>query len=430
MIIDNIKIPENYKKIYIGLSGGVDSMVLLHFIKTNFTDIDIEAIHVNHGIQEIGKKWAIDCAEFCDKLNVKLNVAEVSVAAGGNLEERARIARYSAFKEIAGGGLIALAHHADDVAETLMLRLLRGSGTEAAGNMRELSKHDDLSIWRPLLKISRSDIEDYARTNEIPWVEDPSNKNEMFDRNFIRNSLLPMLEERFPGAKSNLAVSSSMLLADADLLKPYIDDAYNQCVDNKGLILLDKLTEIDDKLGAHVLRKWLAENGQKIGRVKLSEIIRQINLNHDSIQISADLDDGYKFKTWRGRAYIIDGGLELIKPADNIKWRGENDLHLPGGFVLKRVDLNDELTVSFRRGGETIKLPGRNISHNVKKLTSAIIPPWLRDITPYIYMGDELICVGDSIKSNNKLADLISVEFISDNKNNVTVSSSFKKPTF
>src|SRR5262245_11065640 len=189
------------KRIAVGLSGGVDSVVLLHQLK----DRGVSAIHVHHGLSPNADAWADFCRTVCKGLGVPLVISRVKVEKSGKgLEAAARDARYAAFRK-SKADVIALAHNLDDQAETVLMNLLRGAGLRGASGMPEHSKLGAKTLWRPLLGVSRKELLAYARKHKLAWIEDESNANEALTRNFVRRSIGPMLEQKFPQWKQSLA---------------------------------------------------------------------------------------------------------------------------------------------------------------------------------------------------------------------------------
>lgn len=205
-------------RLCVGLSGGRDSVVLLHLLVGLGLNGRLSAIHVHHGLSPQADAWADFCRALCGRLGVPLVVERVAVPrdSGFGLEAAARRARYAAFTGC-GADCLLLAHHQGDQAETLLFNLLRGAGVTGAAAMPVERLLDGLRILRPLLDVPRAAIVSYAAEAGLAWVEDESNANVDFSRNFIRHDVLPLLEGRFPGATERL-VSAAGHFAEADLL--------------------------------------------------------------------------------------------------------------------------------------------------------------------------------------------------------------------
>lgn len=185
----------------VGFSGGLDSTVLLHALKTLVDKQSLVAIHINHGLSANADAWQRHCQAVCQRWGLPLHVERVEIAGEGAIEERARKARFEAFAQaMAKGDCLLLAHHRQDQAETVLFRLLRGAGVAGLGAIRPQRSFAGGQILRPLLAVDRADLEAYARAQDLVWVEDESNTNTSFDRNFLRQKILPALRSRWPAA--------------------------------------------------------------------------------------------------------------------------------------------------------------------------------------------------------------------------------------
>lgn len=204
------------ERLVVGLSGGRDSVVLLHALVELGLGSRLAAIHVHHGLSPKADAWADFCADLCQRLDVPLQEARVTVArdSGAGLEAAARQARYAAFAEC-GADCLLLAHHQGDQAETLFFNLLRGAGVAGAAGAAVERSHGALRVLRPLLDVPRAAIDAYAKAHELAWIEDESNADTDFSRNYLRHEVLPILEKRFPGASERLALSATHF-AEAD----------------------------------------------------------------------------------------------------------------------------------------------------------------------------------------------------------------------
>ncbi|MBP7982151.1 MAG: tRNA lysidine(34) synthetase TilS [Arenimonas sp.] len=399
-----IQSPPPSQTIYAGFSGGLDSTVLLHALKHEIDParFTLNAIHVHHGLHPYADHWAAHCLELCQRWGIALNIVNIHITdTGRNLEHQAREARYRAFSDmLKPGDCLALAHHQNDVAETLLLRLMRGSGTEALGNMREIQQRGHYSVWRPLLHYSRPELEQYAQAHQLDWIEDGSNADVRFDRNFIRHRILPELEQRFPSAAQRLAHSASLLTADADLLQPRIEALVQQCADG-GQLDAVSLRALEPALQAHVIRHWLEQHACALpGAAALTEFIRQLAAaqSDDDTQLAcAD----YALRIWNGRIFLVRDQALAVPAEFDLAWDGMQALALPrGGSLRWQGNPHCATRVTYRRGGERILLAGRTQSQSVKKLLSSRVAPWLRDSLPFVYNEQgELLAVADVLSA-------------------------------
>src|SRR3990172_3911205 len=239
-------------RLVLGLSGGLDSMVLLEVLRRLAGPLDfrLSCVHVNHNISPNARRWAAFCARRCKRQDIALALHEVDVAPyrAEGLEAAARRARYQVYASLDQADFIVLAQHLDDQAETLLLQLLRGAGVKGGaamplireqGSDKKASSARAPAILRPMLAVSRKEIEAYARANKLKWVEDESNADTRHDRNFLRHEVLPVIERAFPGYRATLARAAGHL-AEASLI-------------------LDELAQADAKLAASGNTLVLAE---------------------------------------------------------------------------------------------------------------------------------------------------------------------------
>ncbi|MGM0572056.1 MAG: tRNA lysidine(34) synthetase TilS, partial [Pseudomonadota bacterium] len=206
-----------HSRIRIALSGGMDSVLLLHVAASLYAGTDrLSAVHVNHQLQPNADQTERFCQQVCGELGVPLDIRRVVVrsrqGAGkdtGGIEEAARHARYQVFEDIlVPDELLLMAHHGDDQAETVLFRLLRGTGVAGLGGMPGSRPLGEGLLYRPLLAFSRGELQAWATEKGIDWVEDPSNTDERFDRNFLRQTIMPLLKARWPSLISRIGHSA------------------------------------------------------------------------------------------------------------------------------------------------------------------------------------------------------------------------------
>ena len=351
-------------EIAVGLSGGVDSVVLLHQLKES-SPAQVRAIHVHHGLSPNADAWTAFCRSFCKRLGVPLTVRKVSVRrAGKGLEAAAREARYQAFKETKAD-VIALAHNLDDQAETVLMNLLRGAGTRGASGMAEHSRLGGKVLWRPLLGKTRKEILAYARANRLEWVEDESNADEALTRNFIRLRVAPLLEQKFPQWKQSFA------RAARHFAKKEIG-------------------------GEELLRKYLQSKGLKApSEAKLGEMLKQLSSGGSRVKLR---HDGATLRTYRGTVFVDAERAAEFSPQE---WGGEPRLKLPelGGELRfrkargKGIALEHQpLSIRLRSGGERLQPDPLRPRRTLKNLfQEAGVPPWERERLPLLYRGDDLV---------------------------------------
>lgn len=393
------------KKLLMAFSGGVDSRVLLECLAKlkNTLHFKLLAMHVHHGLSQNADQWADFCQTTCNALDVPIEIVHVTInrAAGIGIEAVARQARYEALAS-ASADLIVLAHHKDDQAETFLLQLMRGAGVKGLSAM---ASHDDSRrLVRPFLDTDRSAIEAFAKKHELTWIEDESNSDARFDRNFLRHQIIPTLQERYPSLNNVLARSASHMAEASQLLDELAEIDAKACLLGKQL-KLEALASLSDTRARNLLRWWLASNQQPLPNTqRLQEMLRQlITAKSDSlIRVAVDVSEKVYLRRYKDLAYIDrDTESETI----SFVWNGEPELALPDGSVLKfekgigsglaysRLGIQ-KLRISQRVGGERFKpypnKPTRTVKH---LLQEANIPPWLRNRVPMIYFDDKLAMI-------------------------------------
>jgi len=354
--------PLRGKRAAVALSGGVDSVVLLHLLK----DQGVKAIHVHHGLSPNADAWAQFCRELCKQWKVPLTVRRVRVAkAGEGPEAAARAARYSAFKRIKEDQIF-VAHHLDDQAETVLMNLLRGAGVAGARGMQPLSRLGGKKLVRPLLDVAREEILAYAKKHRLGWIEDESNAQDKFTRNFVRRQLGPLIASRFPAWKASVARAARHF--------------------SKQEIGADRL-----------LRAYLREKGLKApSEAKLVEMLKQLTSRGARTLVE---HEGMRLRVYRGRLAVEPAAPEA--PFAPLRWQGERQLAIPalGGELRfrrsrgKGIDAKHKpLLVRLRAGGERLQPDPRRPRRTLKNLfQEAGVPPWQRERLPLLFSGETLV---------------------------------------
>ncbi len=357
------------KRVAVGLSGGMDSVVLLHLMRALAPRLgyQLSAIHVNHGLSPNAGDWQKFCSALCFELGVALKKVKVKVKRGRQgLEAAARAARRAAFMK-QDVDAIALAHHLDDQAETVLFNLLRGAGLEGASGMPAAGKLGRKALLRPMLGAPRAAVRDYAAAHRLAWIEDESNRDETLTRNFIRRRVGPLLETRFPRWREGIA-RAARHFAGAEL------DA------------------------SRVLRAYLKGKGLRApSEAKLVEMLKQFDSKSGAIE-----HDGVLFRRYRGRVFIDKN--KIRKPFKPRAWSGEPRLSLPalggelrfmrarGQGIDRSLLKSGKFHVRLRGGGERLQPDARRPRRSLKNLfQEAGIPPWERKRLPLLYRGDELV---------------------------------------
>lgn len=397
------------KSMTVALSGGVDSVVLLHLLhqlqKTHH--FNLKASHVHHGLSKNADKWVKFCEKLCAKLSISLDVNYIQLPQKKSLgiEGEARRLRYEKLLQ-SKTDLVVLAHHEDDQAETFLLQLIRGAGVKGLSSMAHFD--DSRRLWRPLLNASRTDIESYAKKYKLKWLEDESNQNTDFDRNFIRSKVLPILKNRFSHiikvisrSASHLAEAQHLLddLAKLDLKNTLKSSNYKHKLQVK---TLEKLSLSRAK---NVLRYWLEINDQLMpSKDLLDECLRQALIAKKDATIKIQLSKDFEIRRYKDEIYIVKKNKNKEKNYAII-WAGESEIILPNGqkLTFKKVKgkgihlkfLRDqELKIRNRQGGEFFKPDSKRPTKKIKQLLQeSDLPPWEREFFPMIFIGGDLACV-------------------------------------
>lgn len=392
-------------------SGGRDSSVLLHALAhlPKARELGLRALHVDHGLHVESADWAAHCARFCGSLDVPLISLRVTVdsACGEGVEAAARRARYAAFAEsLRDGEWLALAHHRDDQVETVLLKLLRGAGPDGLGGMRARRPFGGGALWRPLLETPREELDRYATSHGIEFLEDPANRDPHFARNLVRHELVPLLKRHWPHAGTAILHSARLCRAAADHLAREADAALALLQREHRSLDADGWCGLPEALRAPVLDRWLRDQDLPVpADTQRRELERQVSTAaEDAVPCVAW--PGAEVRIWDGRLHASPP-LPALPAAWRSPWNGE-PLALPEGcgmLLARAADgaapvghalFEPPLEVRLRRGGERIKPDGGPHTRELRDLfQQARIPPWVRERCPMIFAGGELVAVAD-----------------------------------
>ena len=391
-------------RVCVGLSGGIDSCVLLDLLTRIAREhpLRLSAVHVDHGLSRHASAWAAFCRTRCRDLGVDLRVSEARLVSGANLEAAARSARYAVFQQVPGDA-VALAHMLDDQVETMMLRLNRGSGVRGLAGMPGLrSLPGGALLVRPLLSVSRSEIVAYAKAAGLTWVEDETNRQTHFDRNYLRHEVLPALALRFPAYRQTWARAAENLADAAELLDEVAAvDAGTETADR---LNLSALRALGPARARNLLRWFVVRQGGALpGRLRLEEALRQMLASDRASQP----DIAFGAVRLRRHADALQGVVELppIPPGWSQCWRGEDTLQLEHGLGvlrfasvhgcgLSRRLLLGRAGVKVRAGGERLKRFPLRPSRTLKNLLrEAGFPPWQRNRLPLLIIAGQVAWV-------------------------------------
>lgn len=392
--------------LYVAFSGGLDSTVLLHLLvdlRQRQSLPALHAIHVHHGLQAAADAWPQHCREVCAALDVPLSVRHVQVPAGASLEQAARQARYAAFTDVLGAGAWLLsAQHRDDQAETLLLRLLRGAGVRGLAAMASRRRLGQGYLLRPLLDVPRAALEAYARRHGLRWIEDPSNEDIQFARNFLRAQVLPLLRSRWPQAATSLARSAAHLSEAQQLLDELaVQDLQNARLPSEFAWLdlpnlaLAPLAGLSAARQRNALRHWLAP----VSRLPDTDHWAGWEALRDAGAAAHPLwrlTDGELHRA-AGHLWWLAGDW-LRAPAEAVVWDDpRQSLALPGNGQLRfdGVAPSVALQVRYRQGGEVMQLPGRGQRDLKRLLNECGVPGFVRSRLPLLFKGGQLLAVAN-----------------------------------
>jgi tRNA(Ile)-lysidine synthase len=399
-----------HSHILVGLSGGMDSVVLLHLLHQLAPRFDwrLSALHVHHGISRNADDWASFCEGFCARLSVPLHIKQVDISplrADHGVEAAARKLRYAAFLG-QQCDCVALAHHADDQAETLLLQLLRGSGIRgaAAMAMHKSATSQAPATVRPLLDIPQSVLLEYASLHSLRWVEDESNTDDSYPRNFLRHRLFPLLEKKFPAYRETLTRGAKNFAEAGELL----DDLAQ--LDAQGSVLnvaleVARLRNLSAARAKNLLRFFLHKRGAPMPQsAQLDEMLHQLLHARSDAGVCVD------YGRWQVRRYqdAVYAFPELPEPEADVvvHWSGERELQWPtlgkvvafshsigNGIDLDKLRLAP-VTLRIRSGGESLRPHPGAANRSLKNLLQERrVPPWQRERLPLLYCGEELVSV-------------------------------------
>jgi len=382
------------QRLWIAYSGGLDSHLLLYALAQLRPPFELRAIHIHHGLHAQADNWAKHCQEVCQVFKIACEVKRVKVrlAPRESLEANARSARYDAIGQIlAPDDVVLTAQHADDQAETLLLQLLRGAGVAGLAAMPPISRLAKGWLVRPLLAYTRAQLEDYARQANLHWIEDSSNADTRFARNFLRHEIIPLLEQRWPRVSLMLS-RSARHQAEADELLQILAQEDLQTGGTPSQLFLPALSRLKPVRQRNVLRFWI----KKLG-LPLPSTVQLQHIFSDIVTAKADRQPVVR---WRGgeirryRDFLFAMPNLPPVPNQNLIWSFPETLPLPLGELRAvqggrlKLKSGTSLQVRFRQGGEILN--GRAVK---KLLQTAGLPPWQRPFIPLIYFEDTLIAI-------------------------------------
>lgn len=397
-VFAQLKSHARQREVWLAYSGGIDSHVLLHLLiearKHGLIEC-LSAIHIDHGLNEDSAKWAGACQQHCDTWHVPMILCTIQKleSKGSGLEAAARQARYDCFiKHLPEDAILCLAHHQKDQAETVIMNLMRGSGVYGLSGMPTLREYArQIQLLRPMLDCSKEQVEDYAALYDLNWIDDPSNDNTNFSRNFVRHKVLPVLDDLWPKSVQAIAATAQQMGKAVDLMDDLARQDQLLCQPQPDRVSLTALAGLTPARQENLLRYALkSQDILPPPANQLSELLRQSHTAHAQANPSLTWSRGC-IRRYRDQLYLMKGWSDL--PEDwSAKWDGRKPLDLPAN--LGTLSLKDPkklgLTVRFRQGGETIEID--DYHRMLKTLFQEWgIPAWERARVPLIYQGEILV---------------------------------------
>ncbi|WP_264766218.1 tRNA lysidine(34) synthetase TilS [Marinobacter fonticola] len=359
------------------------------------TDVALHAIHVNHQLQAASESMASCCRQACENLNVPLTVIRVNVERGESLESQAREARYAVFDEqLQAGELLLMAHHANDQAETVLFRLIRGSGSRGLAGIPAERSLGNGRLVRPLLNLTRERLHALAVAWNLTWVDDPSNDDPSIDRNYIRHRVLEPLGSRWPGGVASIVRSARQSAEASELTHKLALLQLRDVRDEQGRLDALRLAALDVPEQKNLLRWWLIDQALEPPPASRLEQGLADLLSAAEDRMPALVGEGYVIRRFRDALYCT--GHESAPIREAVAWDIREPLEWAGGrlHVLGNAVPPLALVVTSRKGGERLRPRPGGPSRPLKKwLQEQDVPPWERERIPLVWKGEELVAV-------------------------------------
>lgn len=399
----------NYRLV-LGLSGGLDSRVMLQLI-ANYQalhHVECLAVHVHHGLSPFADEWAERCEGWCKELGVAFRLEKVSLdLEGRSLEESAREARYQALKKhLSHQDVLLVGQHADDQLETFLLALKRGSGPKGLSSMAQVMSFGSSLLIRPLLSATRADIESFAQAHQLDWVEDESNQDQRFERNFVRHSITPVMTERWPHIRQSIQRSAELCAEQEQLLDELMQEKLVHTLHADGSLIIDVLEQSSALARMRLLRMWIEQAGCKMpSRVQLTKIWQEVAMSQQDANPQLTLSE-VQIRRFSNRLYLVQEWQSLEQWKAPIHF--DERVSLPDGLGtltlatkqiegLSKAALSQApLWISFNPEGLSAHPADRTRSRKLKKLFQEYgVPSWLRRRTPILMCGEQVVAVAN-----------------------------------
>lgn len=399
-----------YERIFLAYSGGLDSSVLLNLLNSHPALREkLTAVHINHQLSTHANDWQEHCQTQCERLKVNYISEKVVIESRKNLEETARLKRYQVLKGLAkAGDVIVTAHHQRDEVESILLNLFRGSGIEGLAPIALERPFYQATLMRPLLEVEKTELERYAKEEEVHFINDESNLDNNFRRNFLRNKLLPAIKEKWPNVEKSIIKTRKNLQEATQLLESEEQNhlTHYKNSDN-GLSIAIKELPIERR--KRVLRLWLNKLGVKpLNSRQLAQAASELLTSRDDNKATL-ISSSYQIRQYKKHLYLLPKSMSKKKTIEKpfvLCKSMQTQIKLEAGSLTLTPSLNGKLSypdgasfaIRYRQGGERIKING--LHKKLKALFAELsIPPWQRDKIPLLYINNELAAVCDRLVS-------------------------------
>lgn len=398
-------------QIVLALSGGMDSRVMLDLLASyakKHPEYEYLVIHVHHGLSPHADNWLAACKKWTHAAGFAFKGIRVLLETEGeSLENAARKARYQAIlQEVKKGAFILTGQHAEDQSETFLLALKRGSGPKGLAAMPVCRPLAEAFLLRPLLAVSRTDIAEYAQEQKLDWVNDESNADTRFDRNFIRQTWLPIASARWGGLTQAINRSAKLCAEQEALLDELLTPYDDKLIQADGSFCLSEYHQLSEKMQSAMLRRWL--NKMRVTSVSLAKLYQiQTSLIGAAEDANPILNLGnWQIRRFRQRLYALRAFLDvsgweaeltqdipMLLP-DKLGLIGLYQKPLENRLSLRLPTDNKLIRVGFEPKGLSAHPLGRQGKRKLKKLFQEYgVPSWQRQRTPLIFYGETLVAV-------------------------------------
>lgn len=411
---------QSHRRLLVAFSGGLDSTVLLHQL-TLLRDsvaptLQIRAMHIHHGLSTRADSWVTHCQSLCHQWNVPLEVAYVKLPAGGQgIEAEARQARYQALTQaLFTDEVLLTAQHQDDQCETVLLALKRGSGPAGLSAMPERLDFAHTQLLRPLLNVSRTELECWAAEYQLTWIEDESNQDDKYDRNFLRLRVLPVIQQRWPYFARSVTRSAQLCGEQEQLLDELLAEQLAELMLDNGALHFVPLCEVSEARRFAILRRWLGHHQSMMpSRAALQRLWQEVALSREDASPRLQLGQ-HEVRRFQRALYWVpamqndtDKIYPWPAPFEPLALDGLGTLSVQHkGMAVRTPHADEVVTVRFKARGLQY-IAGRDRGRSLKKIWQELnIPPWQRETTPLLFYGEQLIAaVGIFVTKQGQASD-------------------------